>query len=382
MNDPIPFMQPRMVGPRFDGHAIPLEMLKDLAVLEEMIIEVAKWRFLQEHPGRQRSPRGFTDGISLKLTGIEEGSAVPQVSLFVETQGIFPAGLFPPENQAYFEQARDSIYGAINAAANDESITAHLPENLLGYFDRMGRGLRDGEVIEFDPGNANRLARLDKSTRRKLIFASSQTQELTEEVSLRGSVPEADQERMTFTLQVLGGPRVSAPIASQHQGAIIQAFNGYRKGTRIQIQGIGRYNRNNRLMSIDEVEHISILDPLDVAARLEEFRAFRDGWLDGKGRAPTQEALDWFANAFESQYPEDLPLPYLYPTAEGGIQAEWALGQYEVSLEVDLESKQAEWQNLNMATDQDEDKALNLTAADDWKWLVERISALSAEGET
>ncbi|MBF0611885.1 MAG: hypothetical protein HQL55_12265, partial [Magnetococcales bacterium] len=333
-----------------------------------------------EHPGRQRSPRGFTDGISLKLTGIGEGSAVPQVSLFVDTGGISQPSLFPPENQVYLEQAKERICNAINAAANDENITACLPESLLGYFDPLGRGLRDGEWIEFDPGNVQRPARLDRSTRRKLIFASSQTQELTEEIGLRGSVPEADQERMTFTLQMLSGPRVNAPIVSQHQDAIIQAFNGYRKGTRILIQGVGRYNRSNRLQKIDEIEHVSILDPLDVSARLEEFRSLRDGWLDSKGRAPRKDGLDWLADAFDRHYPEDLPLPYLYPTGEGGIQAEWTLGEHEISLEVNLEAKRAEWQDLNMTTDEEQDKDLNLTEAGDWNWMVEQIRTLAEEG--
>jgi hypothetical protein len=376
MNTLIPFMQPRMVGERFQEHAIPLEILKDLAVLEDMVIEVAKWKFIQAHPDRQRTPRGFTKDISLKLTGIDEGSAVPKVSLFVDTRG----SLFL-ENQDYFEQARDSIYAAINAAANDESITAYLPEKLLGYFDRIGRGLRDGEVIEFDPGNAQCPAKLDKSTRRKLIFASSQTQELTEDVSLRGTVPEADQERMTFTLQVLNGPRVSAPITSQHQDTIIQAFNGYRKETRIQIQGIGLYNRGNRLTRIEEVEHISILDSLDVPAQLDDFLILRNGWLNGHGRAPHPDGLTWFSSMFESNYPENLPLPYLYPTAEGGIQAEWTIGQVEISLEVDLESKQAEWQDLNILTDIEKDKILKLDNTEGWVWLVKRIQILMENKE-
>jgi hypothetical protein len=381
MSDPIPFMQPRMVGERFEGHAIPLDMLKDLVVLEEMVVEVAKWRYLQEHQERKRSPKGFTEGISLKLTGVMEGSAVPQIALFAKGSGMFPASVFPQENQQYFEQARDNIFGAINAAANDENITEHLPENLLGYFDRIGRGLKDGEVIEFNSDNVDRPAPLNKYTRRKLIFASSQTQELTDEVSLRGSVPEADQERMTFTLQVLFGSRVNAPIASQHQETILNAFNGYQKGARIQILGIGRYNRNNRLMGIDEVEHVSILDPLDVATRLEEFRSLRNGWLDGKGDAQSHEGLEWFAGSFESNYPENLSLPYIYPTAEGGLQAEWTLEQHEVSLEVNLDTKQAEWQDLNMTTDTENDKKLNLAEADAWGWLVERIRALIPEDE-
>lgn len=56
----VPFLKPRMAGSRFDDHAIPLDMLKEFAVLEEMIVEVAKWHYLNDHPKRERSPRGFT----------------------------------------------------------------------------------------------------------------------------------------------------------------------------------------------------------------------------------------------------------------------------------------------------------------------------------
>ena len=56
MNE-IQFLKPKLVGARFQGHAIPLEVLKDLAVLEEMVIEVAKWQFIKDHPGRERAPR-------------------------------------------------------------------------------------------------------------------------------------------------------------------------------------------------------------------------------------------------------------------------------------------------------------------------------------
>lgn len=377
MTEPIPFISPRLVGERFQEHAIPLEMLKDLAVLEEMIIEVAKWLFIQDNPGRQRSPRGFTDGISLKLTGIAEGSAIPHIKLFVESKGVYPVTLLPPVNQEYFEKARESIFSAINAASNDETITYHLPENLLGYFDRIGRGLRNNEALEFNPGNHDRPARLDKAIRRKLIFASLQTQELTEDVTLHGMVPEADQNKMTFTLQMIDGIRVNAPLAPQHQKNIIKAFNGYQDGLRIQIQGIGRYDRYNRLLRIDDVEHITILDPLDVVSRLNEFRKLKDGWLDGCGIAPSHDALNWFSDRFENNFSDDLPLPHLYPTEEGGVQAEWTLGQYEVSLDVDLRTHTGTWHNMNMESATSEDQTFNLDIADSWKMLESMILKLA-----
>ncbi len=362
-----------MVGPRFNEHAIPLELLKDLAVLEEMIIEVAKWCYLQEHPERKRSPKGFTDGIALKLSGVGDGSAVPRLSLVVDQ--LQPV---PPQAQCYFEQARGHLIGAINAAEYDEPINQHLPDALLAYFDRIGRGLREGEAIEFEPQKADRKARLTKSTRRKLVLASSQVLELTEEVTLRGTIPEADQGKMTFELQVINGPRVVAPIASQHTQTVMDAFNGYKQGARVLLQGIGRYNRYDRLQSLETIEHLSLLDSNDIPARLEEFKAIRHGWLDGKkGFAPNKDSLDWLADAFQRHYPDEIPLPYLYPTAEGGVQAEWSFDVWEATLEIDIDHYRGEWHLLEMISEEEEVHSLNLNESEDWQWLVSEISKLA-----
>ena len=78
------FLRLRLLGMRFDDHGVPLELLKDIAVLEEMVVEVAKLKFLKENASRQRSPRGFAKGASLKLTTIEKGSAILNIGLVLE----------------------------------------------------------------------------------------------------------------------------------------------------------------------------------------------------------------------------------------------------------------------------------------------------------
>lgn len=362
------FLKPRLTGGRFQGHAIPLEFLKDIAVLEEMVIEVAKWRFLADNPGRHRCPRGFTEGIAMKLTGVEDGSAIAVIGLFLASSTLFPCG-----NQAYFEEARDAIVSAIGAAEQNGSITDHLPEKALSYFDRMGRSLRDGEAIEFTTPTNPTPVRLTKDTRRRLVLASSKVSELTEGVRIRGAVPEADQADMSFEIQLIDGQKVPAPIAPPHMETIIEAFNGYSQGLRVLVQGVGRFNRNGRFKSFESIEHISILDPLDVATRLDELRELNDGWLEGGGIAPTKEGLDWLARAFEEHYPDDLPLPFLYPTAEGGIQAEWSLEPHELSIEIDLMNRTGEWHGLNMKTTAEETRSLSFEDSDDWNWLVSRI---------
>lgn len=363
-----PFLKPRLTGKRFEGHAIPLEFLKDLAVLEEMIVEVAKWQFLKEHTERKRSPRGFTEGIELKLTAVEEGSAVAVISLIVAANSLFPL-----ENQAYFEQARDAIVSVIDAARQNKPITEHFPEKALGYFDRMGRSLRSGEAIEFDTPSHSTPVRLTKEIRRKLVLASSAVKELTEEISIRGVIPEADQDDMTFEIQLIDGRKVRAPMATQHLDTILEAFNGYKDGSRVHIQGVGKFNRNERLQGLESIEQITLLDPLDIPARLDELRSLQDGWLDGKGVAPSTAGLDWLANAFDSKYPEDLPLPFVYPTADGGVRAEWSMEPYELSLEIDLSKKTGAWHQLKMDTDEEDARSLNLETDEDWTWLADRV---------
>ena len=219
------FLAPRLVGQRFDDHGIPLEVLKDLAVLEQMVVEVAKWHYLEDNPDRKRSPRGFTDSIALKLTEINEGSAIANIEVSVKSVGFG----FPEPNEAYFFKARDSIIKAIDAAEHSEPITDQLPESLLGYFDTLGRSLRDDEAIMFRPNNPNnRLAKLNRRTRRILTRASTSAKEFTEEVVIRGRIPEADQEKNRFTVQIYDGRRIGGPMDVQHTSTIIEALASFR----------------------------------------------------------------------------------------------------------------------------------------------------------
>ncbi len=137
-----PFLKPRLTGSRFDGGVIPLEVLGDLAVLEAMVVEVAKWKYREANPARKRVPRRFAEGMTLRLAGIEDGSARPLIGLFVAASTLLPTAA-----QHYFEEARSAIIGAIGAAEQGTEITAFLPRKLLGYFDRFGRSLKRGKPL-------------------------------------------------------------------------------------------------------------------------------------------------------------------------------------------------------------------------------------------
>ena len=131
------------------------------------------------------------------------------------------------------------------------------------------------------------------------------------------------------------------------------------------------------MLSFDSVEHVSILDPLDVGARIEDLRLLKDGWFEGRGRGLDCDGLNWLSQAFDRHYPDELPYPYLYPTPEGGLRAEWSIEPHEISLEIDLSSHSGVWHCLNMENDEPNERVLNLDKDDDWQWLSQQLQQMA-----
>lgn len=56
--------------------------------------------------------------------------------------------------------------------------------------------------------------------------------------------------------------------------------------------------------------------------QIDSLRELRDGWFNGNGRRPEMNALDR-VSSFLGLATIHCPVPYLYPTCEGGVRAEW-----------------------------------------------------------
>ena len=211
------FLKPTLHGERFRDHTVPLELLKDFSALEEMLVEVAKWKFKQEHRDRARIQRNFASGIELQLAGVGEGSAKLSIVLAFSS-----SLLFPPENAKYFEQARTEIVNAIALSADDRPQV--LPSNYLSYFDRFGRGLRTGESIEFPHGE--RPVALNPEIRKKLI-RSAQVEIWTEETALRARIYEANVSHDSFEFELSDGTRAKAPLDDKYKETVFLCLNSY-----------------------------------------------------------------------------------------------------------------------------------------------------------
>jgi hypothetical protein len=366
------YLKPRLTGERFEGHSIPLEVLKDWTAFEDLIVETAKWLYKKQNPGRGRVPRGFTRDFALSLTAVEEGSAIPVLQMdSVED-------LAGAVHSDYFEKARDTVIQAIKAAANDESFDELLPPNFAQYFDRFGRSLRDGEAFEFESA-ANEYDIVYTHSVRKRIVLSRERDYRTEE-SIRGVLSQVDAKAKTFQLEVLSGEKVSASYLPEIFDAVVESLRAYDQGGRVIANGVSVRDREDRLIRIEGVSRVDPLDPMDVAWRLDELAKLRAGWLDGEGEPIPRSDLLWLSSAWEEMWTES-PLPYLYPTLSGGVEAEWSAPTAQASLAIDFESKLGTWVSSADPFDADE-TIFDLSSAEGWISLESAVQKLYQEGNS
>jgi hypothetical protein len=364
------FISPKLEGQRFVGHSVPLDMLKDFAALQEMLVEVAKWRFLADNPDRQRTPRNFTADFDLRLTGIEDGSAVLKISLMV-------ASLFPSSHQQYLQKAKTDIVEAVAAAEAGQQPT--LPPYLLSYFDRFGRGLKPGESIVFERSGGT--ARLNSDIRQRLV-RYSQVTEFTDEVLVYARVYEADKRNSTFQLEILNGQRLSGPLREPYESVVMDALKTYGKKDVqvISVQGVAKFDMGGKLSWFETVEHVTLTDPLDIDRRVAELSLLKDGWLDGQGSALDPERLRLIGTQFRTRLDPTLPPPFLYPTPEGDLRAEWSLDAAEVSVDISLANLVGQYSALDISSGKSTDETFDLTQDESWTTLNQTLRRLVPEG--
>ena len=101
-------------------------------------------------------------------------------------------------------------------------------------------------------------------------------------------------------------------------------------------------------------------------------KSLKDGWLDGYGTAPDQDALSSVAEQMV-RYPNDLPIPAVVPTPEGNLLFEWE-APGDPSIDLDLNSKTAVFHCFT-SDGNDEEKEFSLERQRDWSDLFGFLKA-------
>lgn len=353
------FLQPRFLGTRFDEHTLPLEVARDLAAYEALVVDLAKHLFLQDHPDRQRVPKGFGSDFHLHLERVDEGSAKPLISIVAAGALALGAGSHP-----YFERARDLITACVGSSVGH--LPQGFPSELLIHFNQIGRSLGADECIEL-PGPGGAMSQLTQAKRKELVLAADTVYE--REVELTGSIGEADWEKSTFRLRMGDGGQAIIPMP-EHFHAKAREFGG-RPRHQVVVYGIATFDSWDRLQKVLSVDSLEVSKNYQLASRFDELMSLDDGWHNGGGTAPSKANLAAISAAMTNHYPERLALPAIVPTPEGNLLFEWNL-LGDPSVDIDLTTMQGYFHSFG-ADQADVERDFTLRDEADWKGLFDLL---------
>lgn len=363
------FLRPKFEGGRFKDHRIPLDLLRELVLLEELILETARWQFMQQNPGKKRMPRGWRDGFRLSLAEVQGGSATP-ILVMEETEAT--QDLFFRQQ---FVAARDKLLEAIRIAGEQDGDIEILPRKLRQPFEKIGAGLRTGERISFVEADSSRSpAILNMDVRRRLIPRNAPYRNRHEVV---GSVFEVDQKAKTFQILDEDGKRINARFSDEDHDRVLEVASAYRSGELFRISGDGLFNPDGTLKEIAETFDI---EPAGQRIRelLVGIAALQQGWYDGtQGEEYSPEELHWLESAWYEFVPASLPSPVFFPDFGGSITVEWDIERWDVSLDIEAGNRTAFFHALNLENGEEHEMDnLDLTTPEAWERVVSTIQRM------
>jgi hypothetical protein len=337
-------------GKRFDDAAMPLEALPELAAYRELLSAVARELFFAENPGRSRLPKGFDASFRLTLTRVELGSAVPVIEREFASPQLFPADLF--------DTAREEVERAIAALGANGPSPSWLTA-VAARFSSFGRTLRDDESVVVAGAGRREGAVYDRGVRRRILVRAQGTYE--EDVDLVGVVRETDVDQDSFEIRLADDRRVPVRSSRLFFPPVVQSL---QRDTAVRVSGMGVFDAEGRLLRVSQTTDVSAAEEGDVASgrpgcripvreQIDSLRGLPDGWLDGEGHAFDDDVLAWSSKLLGGLVEGfNLANPYVYPTPEGNVRAEWSRAQWEVSAEFDASRRVSEVRAVRLDADE------------------------------
>lgn len=338
---PAPLLSPTLSGGRFSNGEVPLDVLGDLVSFQSLLTELAKHIYrMRNH--RRRVPAGFNASIRLAIVNISTGSSIiglarqpsprQQADLrYLDVDGA--QGIHSWDHGATLDQllleGNELLGRAVESLSDGNGVPADFPEYLLPHLSRLGRGLRPEEYIDFrtDP-KIPRRARFDHKARQRLRQVYGQTYE--EPATLRGRVVGGLAVRQEITVEIDGGKLIPCRCSSRREAEKWM----FLTGSSVVVSGMAEFSATghvNHFVSAEEIALTSAVAPIDV--QLEDIRRLEAGWFDGDNSVVSPILLDYFGPFLVELLEQlDIPVPAVFATPDGGLRAEWGVGDAEISI--------------------------------------------------
>lgn len=334
MDDENKSLSLRYVGRRFANARLPLEVLSDLQALRDLIAAFAKQEFRKQNPDRQRVPQGFDKAISFSLVDIEEGSAVPKLSLEKDVgQQSLPNigdGMEEIVSRAFARVAQ--IYDD----AGHDLFPQALPQDAIRALSKLGANIQDDERIEFQGqiGKDGNVVSLDSYRRKNLLTRVRET--YTKEFEGVGKLTGIDATHNA--VQVLTEQYGELRLSLHGVSLPVEQFDGHLFSL-VEFSISIALDAHDEFKSVEDVYSVDLVQPYNEAVvrcvrRLQELSKIEKGWL-GEGQG---EQLVHLAGMRATQLVfmrADLAHMFrIFPTEDGGISVEFDKDGWSFAVEI------------------------------------------------
>ncbi len=370
-------LEPHFEGDRFRNQTLPFALLRDLEALQGIILEIAKSDYKQSHPNRQRIPRGFSGQLELHLS-TRGGSFVAEVALI--TDDALLEGCDPRMQRA--RAACDRFLEALaHVQEQRQGPPPSLPDTAWPYVEKFGRGLHQDESIRMASTRSGDV-RLTREIRRQLLLSRPGSKPLTEEAEVLAKVVDVRPRDHLMPIELKDGRVIPCVINDQQVADLSDVRVGDFGERWALISGIGMLDISQQLVRVEEADSIELLDPLDPIVQIEQLRHLPAGWLDGKGEPPSGQLLNQISTWLESHLRGEPQLPRLYPTPEGGVEAEWLIGRLDLSIEFEPGSNTVQWHAMDLDRNTVQEDSVPLDDAEKLLALGKQLEAVLADGHS
>ena len=120
----------------------------------------------------------------------------------------------------------------------------------------------------------------------------------------------------------------------------------------------------------------------DLLSQIERIRTLHNAWHDGDGLTPSSHLLNQISTWLVSHLRDEQPTPRLYPTPEGGVEAEWMIGRLDLSIEFEPNSNAVQWHAMDLERNTVEEDTVPLHDTAKLQALGQRLEAALAASES
>jgi hypothetical protein len=352
------FAAPILRGGRFDDHAIPVEVLPQFLAYKNLVSELAMALYRARN-NRVRVPAHFEEAFQLKLRKVTGDCAVPVLARpdapFAE---VAFDSMHANQEGDYYAQARDLIAQTVQALVDDQPLPDAFPEEFLKDLLELGKFLNDDESLEFRGPLPVTGPRYDAMVRVRLETRLTQPSYRAIK-ELQGAVVGFDWENSHFRLRTLDGYYVPGVHNERIAGTLAQALTE-KKFSRVTVVGEVTFAHDHVPLKIRDIKIArkwswsSEASLRLVEGELESLTHRPRGWTEKDGIPAPAEHMPWFVEYITTLMVEQrVPAPVFFLVPDGSIQAMWRQPPYRVEAEINLVSKAASVNVINIGNDEE-----------------------------